>query len=113
MVRFSVMKIQVYSNLGSPYIDGRRCSFETKKIRKNILEMMEVNEEFALPKKYTYVITELNGFAKIIKAPNLGQKLPTHGVVVPKGTLCNNCNELAEDIQDGLCYNCWGDEHGM
>jgi hypothetical protein len=61
------MKIKVYSNLGSPFIDGRRCSFETKKIRKKILEMIEVNEEFILPKKYTYVITELNGFAKIIK----------------------------------------------
>ena len=61
------MSIKVYSNLGSPFIDGRRCSFETKKIRKKILEMIEVNEEFILPKKYDYVVTELNGFAKIIK----------------------------------------------
>jgi hypothetical protein len=52
---------------GSPRINGKRCSFETKKIRKKILEFSEVNEEFVLPKKYTYVITELNGFAKIIK----------------------------------------------
>ena len=66
----NTIEIKVYSNLGSPYIDGRRCSFETKKIRKAILEMIEVNEEFILPKKYDYVITEVNGFAKIIKAVN-------------------------------------------
>jgi hypothetical protein len=52
---------------GSPYIDGKRCSFETKKIRRMILEFAEVNEEFMLPNKYTYVVTKLNGFAKIIK----------------------------------------------
>lgn len=63
-------QIKVYSNLGSPYIDGKRCSFETKKIRKTIMEMIEVNEEFILPKKYDYVVTEINGFAKIIKRRN-------------------------------------------
>ena len=54
---------------GLPRIDGRLCSYETKKIRSKIQEFAEVNEEFILPKKYTYVITELNGFAKIIKTP--------------------------------------------
>ena len=61
------MNVVVKVKNGSPYIDNRRCSFETKKIRIKILDFAEVNEEFVLPKKYTYVVTELNGFAKIIK----------------------------------------------
>jgi hypothetical protein len=52
---------------GSPFIDGKRCSFGTKKIRKIILSFSEVNSTFTLPKKYTYVVTEINQFAKIIK----------------------------------------------
>lgn len=52
---------------GHHRIDGRICSYETSKIRSIILGFAEVNNEFVLPKKYTYVITELNGFAKIIK----------------------------------------------
>ncbi len=53
---------------GLPHIDGRQCSYETKEIRSEIQAFAEVNAEFALPKKYTYVVTELNGFAKITKA---------------------------------------------
>ncbi len=52
---------------GIPSIDGRYCSYQTKKIRSLIRSFFEVNKEFVLPKKYTYVVTELNGFAKIIK----------------------------------------------
>jgi len=54
---------------GLPHIDGKLCSYETEEIRSKIQEFAEVSEEFILPKKYTYVITELHGFAKIIKAP--------------------------------------------
>lgn len=54
---------------GRPSIDGMNCSYQTKKIRSLIQSFFEVNKEFVLPKKYTYVVTELNGFAKIIKAP--------------------------------------------
>jgi len=59
--------IKVKVNNGSPTIDGKRCCFQTEKIRRMILSFSEVNEEFFLPKKFTYVVTELNGFAKIIK----------------------------------------------
>ena len=52
---------------GLPTIDGRICSYETKKIRSIIQSFAEVNNEFVLPIKYTYVITEGNGFAKIVK----------------------------------------------
>ncbi len=61
------MDIIVKDKNGSPSIDGRRCSYQTKKIRSYILSFFEVNKEFVLPKKYTYVVTNLNGFAKIIK----------------------------------------------
>lgn len=61
--------IKVIVKDGLPHIDGRLCSYETKKIRSKIQEFAEVNNEFILPKKYTYVITELNGFAKIVKKP--------------------------------------------
>lgn len=54
---------------GLPHIDGRLCTYETKQIRSKIQEFSEVNKEFNLPKKYTYIITEQNGFSKIIKAP--------------------------------------------
>lgn len=60
------MKVEVKN--GRPYINGMMCSFETKKIRTVIMDFAEVNEEFLLPKKYTYVVTKLNGFAKIIKS---------------------------------------------
>lgn len=50
---------------GSPKIDGRTCSYQTERIRDEILDFSEVNNEFNLPKKYSYTITELNGFAKI------------------------------------------------
>jgi len=60
-----MIKVEVKNGL--PYIEGRLCSYETKKIRSRIQEFAEVNEEFVLPKKYTFVITEVNGFAKIIK----------------------------------------------
>ena len=59
--------IKVKTEYGSPRIDGRRCSFETEEIRAEILAFSKVNAEFTLPDKYTYEITELNGFAKIIK----------------------------------------------
>lgn len=61
--------IKVIVKNGHPYIDGRLCSYETKKIRSKIQDFAEVNNEFILPKRYTYVITEVNGFAKIINAP--------------------------------------------
>jgi len=54
---------------GRPSIDGMYCSYQTKKIRGFIQMLFEVNKEFILPKKYTYVVTKLNGFAKIIKSP--------------------------------------------
>lgn len=63
------MVILVKNRNGYAFINGKPCSFETKKIRKFISEMLEVNKSFVLPKKYTYVITEINGFAKIIKTP--------------------------------------------
>ena len=62
--------IKVIVKDGLPHIDGRLCSYDTKKIRSKIQEFAEVNDEFILPKKYTYVITEVNGFAKIVKKPN-------------------------------------------
>lgn len=62
------MKIKVEVLHGVAYIDGRMCSFETKEIRSIIEEFAEVNKEFILPKKYDYVVTELNGFAKIIES---------------------------------------------
>ncbi len=61
-----MIKVEVKNGL--PHIDGRICSYETKEIRSEVQEFAEVNKEFILPKKYTYVVTELNGFAKIIKA---------------------------------------------
>lgn len=61
---------------GSPYINDRRCTFETKKIRKIIMDFAEFNSEFKLPKKYSFTITNLNGFAKIIKAQKQGESLP-------------------------------------
>lgn len=63
----NAIKVIVQNRL--PHIDGRQCSYETEKIRSRIQELAEVNSEFVLPKKYTYVITEVNGFAKIIKKP--------------------------------------------
>jgi len=27
--------------------------------------------------------------------------------------VCVDCKEKTQDVQDGLCYNCWGDKHGM
>ena len=59
--------IVVKDKNGRPSIDGRNCSYQSKKIRSLIEMLFEVNKEFVLPKKYTYVVTELNGFAKIIK----------------------------------------------
>lgn len=67
--------LEVKVKNGSPYIDGQRCSYETKKIRSEILSFSEVNEQFILPKKYSVVFTKLNGFAKIVKAKKEGQKL--------------------------------------
>jgi hypothetical protein len=61
-----MIKVEVKNGL--PYIEGRLCSYETNKIRSKIQEFAEVNKEFALPNKYTFVVTEVNGFAKIIKA---------------------------------------------
>lgn len=52
---------------GFPHIGDRLCSYETAKIRSMIQEFAEVNSEFILPIKYSFVVTELNGFAKIIK----------------------------------------------
>ena len=57
--------IKVKSINGSPTINENRCSFETDQIRTEILAFSKVNDEFILPDKYTYEITELNGFAKI------------------------------------------------
>lgn len=51
---------------GHPIIEGRMCSYGDDQVRSEILSFSEVNEVFILPKKYIYVITELN-FAKIIK----------------------------------------------
>lgn len=62
--------IKVIVKNGLPTIDGRICSYETKKIRSKIHEFAEVNKEFILPSKYTYEVTEPNGFAKIIKKNN-------------------------------------------
>jgi len=66
--KMSEKEIKVEVKNGIPYIEGRLCSYETKKIRSKIQEFAEVNNEFVLPKKYTFVITELNGFAKIVKS---------------------------------------------
>ena len=27
--------------------------------------------------------------------------------------VCVDCKEQTKDVNDGLCYNCWGDKHGM
>lgn len=62
-----MIKVEVKNGL--PHIEDRLCSYETKKIRTMIQDFSEVNKEFILPKKYTFVITDVNGFAKIIKAP--------------------------------------------
>ncbi len=61
--------IIVKNKNGRPSIGGMNCSYQTKKIRSLIEMLFEVNKEFILPKKYTYLVTELNGFAKIIKVP--------------------------------------------
>ena len=61
-----MIKVEVKNGL--PYIEGRLCSYETKRIRSKIQEFAEVNKEFILPNKYTFVVTEVNGFAKIVKA---------------------------------------------
>ena len=61
------MKIRVKNKNGVPSIDGRICSYDTKQIRTIIENIFEVNKEFILPKEYTYVVTEINGFAKIIE----------------------------------------------
>ena len=72
-----MIKVEVKN--GSPYIDGRLCSYETSEIRSMILEFAEVNDVFILPNKYDFVVTELNGFAKIINKykpiKNLPQKI--------------------------------------
>lgn len=59
--------IKVVVKNGIPFIEGRLCSYQTKKIRSKIKEFAEVNDEFILPKKYTFIVTKINGFAKIIK----------------------------------------------
>lgn len=53
---------------GVPCIDGRVCSYETIAIRSEIHDLAIVNSVFTLPEKYTYVVTEVNGFAKIVHA---------------------------------------------
>lgn len=52
---------------GYPSINGWTVSYDTKEIRETIHPFFEANPEFILPKKYTYVITEVNQFAKIIE----------------------------------------------
>lgn len=66
----SIEQIKVKVEDGLPYIDGRLCSFETIEIRSEIEGLAELNEEFILPNKYTYEITKINGFAKIVKRKN-------------------------------------------
>lgn len=80
-----MIKVEVKNGL--PHIDGRLCSYETTKIRSMIQEFAEVNNEFILPSKYSFVVTELNGFAKIVKTRNQGQKLPIHNVMPPLNSL--------------------------
>lgn len=62
-------KIKIRSQYGLPSIDGMYCTFETRKIRKVIEDMFEVNKEFNLPKKYTYEIkhSETQGYIAKIK----------------------------------------------
>lgn len=53
-----------------PYIDDRMCSYETIAIRSEIQDLAKDNAVFYLPSKYTYVVTEINGFAKIVPDKN-------------------------------------------
>lgn len=48
-------------------IEGRICSYDSDQIREEILAFSKANSKFNLPHKYTWVITPINGFAKIIE----------------------------------------------
>lgn len=52
---------------GFTTIDGKICSYDTEEIRGEILSYSQVNKSFNLPRKYHYVVTPVNGFAKIIR----------------------------------------------
>jgi len=67
-----MVKVEVKNKM--PYIDGRLCSYETEEIRSMVQEFAEVNSEFILPSTYNFVITELNGFAKIVNVQKLVEK---------------------------------------
>ena len=61
---------KIESKDGQPSINGIVCTFETKKIRKEIEGFFEVNKSFNLPTRYTFsVIPSLfhGEVAKIIK----------------------------------------------
>lgn len=48
-------------------IDGVQVTYGTREIRTEIEDMLEVNESFNLPKKYTYEITPSNFWGKVAK----------------------------------------------
>lgn len=62
-----MMKIKVIEKNGIATIDGMECTFQTKEIRDEIEDLLEVNEVFNLPKKYTYQVTKSNLLGKVAK----------------------------------------------
>lgn len=62
-----VDKIKIVKVNGEATIDGLVCTFDSKEIREAIEDILEVNDEFYLPKRYTYFIKDSTFHGKVAK----------------------------------------------
>ena len=63
-------KILIKDKDGHPSINGVTCTFETKKIRREIEGFFEVNQSFYLPTRYTFEIMSSVFYGKVAKILN-------------------------------------------